>query len=240
MLDGREETGTSIDHTHKQFRFTINKTTGWCLSALIVLQGTWTGITYPGITVTIENSSDGGSTWTIKETCNFDSSHTGGDHGIHMKVSTNLHDGKSLSRVTIQINDWTDNGSYTTIPLRRFMILSNYSGRVLQPFSWGYTKVVNFEATPTVSGNHLWHTGNDGSGSGLDADLLDGKHLSDIQTEIDGKANASHTHTKSQVTDMPTKLSQFQNDIGAGGGKITTASTAPSSPSPGDFWYKEI
>lgn len=50
-----------------------------------------------------------------------------------------------------------------------------------------------------------------------------------------------HTHTKSQVTDMPTKLSQFQNDIGAGGGvKITTASVAPSSPSPGDFWYKEI
>lgn len=55
------------------------------------------------------------------------------------------------------------------------------------------------------------------------------------------KANASHTHTKSQITDMPTKLSQFSNDIGAGGGvKITTSAAAPTTPSPGDFWYKEL
>lgn len=41
--------------------------------------------------------------------------------------------------------------------------------------------------TPKVSGNVVWHAGNDGSGSGLDADLLDGKHASDF-------ANATHTH----------------------------------------------
>lgn len=41
--------------------------------------------------------------------------------------------------------------------------------------------------------------------------------------------------------DVPTKLSQLSNDIGAGGGvKITTATTAPTTPSPGDFWYKVI
>jgi len=40
---------------------------------------------------------------------------------------------------------------------------------------------------------------------------------------------------------IPSKLSQLENDIGAGGGiKITTATIAPSAPSPGDFWYKEI
>lgn len=40
---------------------------------------------------------------------------------------------------------------------------------------------------------------------------------------------------------LPTKLSQLENDIGAGGGvKITTSATAPTSPSPGDFWYKEV
>ncbi len=33
----------------------------------------------------------------------------------------------------------------------------------------------------------IWHAGNDGAGSGLDADLLDGKHASDF-------APASHTH----------------------------------------------
>lgn len=35
-------------------------------------------------------------------------------------------------------------------------------------------------ANITFRGNKVWHAGNDGSGSGLDADLLDGKHLSDI------------------------------------------------------------
>lgn len=30
------------------------------------------------------------------------------------------------------------------------------------------------------NGNKVWHAGNDGSGSGLDADMLDGKHLSDL------------------------------------------------------------
>lgn len=34
------------------------------------------------------------------------------------------------------------------------------------------------------------------------------------QTALNGKANSSHTHNKSQITDMPTKLSQFANDVG--------------------------
>ena len=35
-----------------------------------------------------------------------------------------------------------------------------------------------------------------------------------ITTELSKKADKSHTHTKSQITDMPTKLSQFTNDAG--------------------------
>ena len=35
-------------------------------------------------------------------------------------------------------------------------------------------------STATVSGNKIWHAGNDGSDSGLDADLLDGYHASSI------------------------------------------------------------
>lgn len=54
-------------------------------------------------------------------------------------------------------------------------------------------------------------------------------------------APKTHKHVKADITDMPTKLSEFQNDIGAGGGiKITTSPTAPGTTSPGDFWYKEI
>ena len=39
----------------------------------------------------------------------------------------------------------------------------------------------------------VWHSGNDGAGSGLDADTLDGTHLS-------GLALASHTHSTSDIT----------------------------------------
>ena len=36
----------------------------------------------------------------------------------------------------------------------------------------------------TWGGNTIWHSGNDGSSSGLDADLLDGSHKVDIQREL--------------------------------------------------------
>lgn len=35
-----------------------------------------------------------------------------------------------------------------------------------------------------------------------------------VTTELSKKADKSHTHTKSQITDMPIKLSQFTNDAG--------------------------
>lgn len=38
----------------------------------------------------------------------------------------------------------------------------------------------NFSGTPTILTNLIWHAGNDGSDSGLDSDMVDGKHLSDI------------------------------------------------------------
>jgi len=41
------------------------------------------------------------------------------------------------------------------------------------------------------SWNKIWHSGNDGTGSGLDADLLDGKHWSDIKSYIDSNSVGS-------------------------------------------------
>lgn len=57
----------------------------------------------------------------------------------------------------------------------------------------------------------------------------DGKNV-----DVDG-----HMHPKSEISDMPTALSQFTNDIGAGRGTaFTVSATAPTSPLPGDYWYK--
>ena len=35
-----------------------------------------------------------------------------------------------------------------------------------------------------------------------------------VKTALKGKSDTSHKHTKSQITDMPTRLSQFVNDSG--------------------------
>ena len=45
------------------------------------------------------------------------------------------------------------------------------------------TRVLDFMNTPTVNGNTIWHSDNDGSGSGLDADLLDGKHNGELTAQ---------------------------------------------------------
>lgn len=46
---------------------------------------------------------------------------------------------------------------------------------------------MNWFKNPTVNGNKVWNAGNDGSGSGLDADMVDGEHAS----------NFSYTHQTS-------------------------------------------
>ncbi len=62
----------------------------------------------------------------------------------------------------------------------------------------------------------------------------------DIETTTGAQVRASAAESNAKAA-IPTKMSQLQNDIGAGGGiKITTSTTAPTGTSPGDFWYKEV
>ena len=50
------------------------------------------------------------------------------------------------------------------------------SGTRTEVFHYPYnSNVVNFNATATMAGGTVWHSANDGSGSGLDADKLDGQ-----------------------------------------------------------------
>ena len=43
------------------------------------------------------------------------------------------------------------------------------------------------------------------------------------------------------IEDVPTKLSQLENDIGAGGGtNIVPSATEPTGISTGDWWYEEL
>ena len=68
-------------------------------------------------------------------------------------------------------------------------------------------------------GTHsLYHGGNDGAGSGLDADLLDGMQPNqlpisdDTQAALDGKAPLTHTHEISDVNNLQTELDSKMDD----------------------------
>ncbi|QXJ39600.1 hypothetical protein BV455_02966 [Parageobacillus caldoxylosilyticus] len=50
-----------------------------------------------------------------------------------------------------------------------------------------------------VNGQTVWNAGNDGPGSGLDADTVDGKHFSDIQADAQAKANQAETNAKNYL-----------------------------------------
>ena len=66
-------------------------------------------------------------------------------------------------------------------------------------------------------GNTIWHAGNDGSGSGLDADLLDGYHLSgssSIATKIfnnKGQNHATVTNFNTSMTPGPNYIQSYTN-----------------------------
>lgn len=68
--------------------------------------------------------------------------------------------------------------------------------------SWETPYALQLDAsnnTGQLFGNTIWHAGNDGSGSGLDADTLDGNHASAFAT-------ASHSHTWDSITSKPAQL----------------------------------
>ena len=65
----------------------------------------------------------------------------------------------------------------------------NYDGTLTERFRVGTTDAY-------LGNNKIWHQGNDGEGSGLDADTVDGKHFSDIQANAQAKANQAEANAK--------------------------------------------
>ena len=71
----------------------------------------------------------------------------------------------------------TNRGAFTTMQ-------PNYGTCIFDANSAKYLGI-KINGTPHFQGNTLWHAGNDGSGSGLDADLLDGYHRSNLYGSVD-------------------------------------------------------
>lgn len=56
-------------------------------------------------------------------------------------------------------------------------------------FTVNTSGTANFSNNPTVGGNNVWTSANDGAGSGLDADLLDGRDSGGYMTQVQGGIN---------------------------------------------------
>ena len=67
----------------------------------------------------------------------------------------------------------TPSGDATTMWLFSYNDINIYGKHV---------NIVGSGGAPTINSNIIWHAGNDGSGSGLDADYLDGYHFSDLES----------------------------------------------------------
>ena len=87
------------------------------------------------------------------------------------------------------------------------------------------TGVVQFASTPTVAGSTIWHAGNDGTGSTLDADLLDGQQGSYYQnatnlsagTVAAGRMPALTGDITTSAGAVATTLATVNSNVGAFG-----------------------
>lgn len=147
-FDGREDTGFNLDHTHSHFRFEINRSSGWPTMALFVIQSSWSDTNSHTCEVTLETWD--GAAWVIKDQWVYSNF----QRGINLHATNQTHDGISSMRVTLNM-DWGD-ATHDYYPMRRILFLSNFSGgETLDPWSWNYNKVVNFDALPQAAGANL-------------------------------------------------------------------------------------
>lgn len=106
-----------------------------------------------------------------------------------------------------------------------FAVINNSAGTTL-------FKITD-TGTITTKGNTVWHAGNDGAGSGLDADTLDG-------TDSSGFAAANHNHDGTYVNEagdsMTGSLGMNQNQIT--GFVMDKRTTDPTTPVVGQLWYR--
>ena len=84
--------------------------------------------------------------------------------------------------------------------------------------------VMNFGVEPTIQNNKVWHAGNDGSGSGLDADKLDGLSSgSFLRSNTNDTASGSITFSNNiKVSSIIGRGTQITIDAGEATGKFSS------------------
>ena len=141
LFDGNSGSSVSIPYAQRKFRFTMTASSGWPTTTLICLEGSWfnsgtiskiTGTDYYVI-LTVETRANANADWVVRTTANF----TQNCMNKSAFCTNVLHTGDTLYRFTIELAPWSNTTSNPN--LKRLMILTNYSGNTLTPFTYGAT-----------------------------------------------------------------------------------------------------
>ena len=213
LLDGRKDTNWYVPSTYYKFRFTTNLATSWPTRSMIWLESSWTGSSYPGCTLTIEEDVSG--TWTSRVEADFTSSNGVTNWGLAARADSALHTGNgggsNSTRITVDFYGWSpSNPSYTTIPLQNIMITSQFSGSA----NTDYSSLLNYSKNLTAPAK-LYISTVDSNTSSTSALVLNG-------TEVEKRTLGSNAFNS---TTIPTNNNQLVN----GAGYITNGNTGWSN-----------
>lgn len=150
LLDGRQDTNWNVPSTYYKFRFVVSASTGWPTMAMIGMQTSWSGSTYPGCNLSVEQLQTDNTTWTQKIDADLTSANGVSNWGLNFKASDSLHTGRQTTRITLDFSGWTpSNASYVTIPLQNIFITSNYAGTE----NTDYTNLLDYDRNATFAGS---------------------------------------------------------------------------------------
>jgi hypothetical protein len=107
---------------------------------------------------------------------------------------------------TWAIGNLGQSGAINHFAVLRKGLTGSIGARSDSPFDISPSGIFRFGFNPTVGSNSIWHAGNDGSGSGLDADLLDGVQGSSF--------------LRSDATDTATGVMTFSNTVNLQGSVV--------------------
>jgi hypothetical protein len=237
LLTGDSQNEGNIPNAYKRFRFTIQLSSTYLGGFWIVSERHWSG------------SGDISRTYDMKielgnsdmSTINATSSFTVGANIYGYDKLLAWHYPNQYMRVEYDCSNYVGD-----VPIVRFDAYNVYgrgSGGLTDntPFNWNSTTLNTPIPTLRLNGNAVWHSGNDGAGSGLDADTLDGQQGTYYQAaatalttsttfggDVSGTYNAivvaddSHNHIISNVDGLQTALDgKYSTSGGTISGNVT-------------------
>ena len=154
------------------------------------------GTNTSGAFLTIEGNTDGSGEGTGRLFFREHNSSTAAADNYGMSLG---YRGGATSVTSAMGNTWTGPASLGNGEWGMWGHDANATGSLVMhgPRSGAYVDFSN----ALISGNQVWHAGNDGSGSGLDADLLDGQHGSSFAPSSFNVAIGSSTTDPNTRTD---------------------------------------